>query len=392
MFEDWLFHRGFPWAVVCIFIIGFVSTAYGQTDHVSKLIAALKDQNTDVRQQAAHGLGEIKDPRAVGPLIDTLKDPAEFPRSSATWALGEIGDPRAVGPLIDALKDADPEIRERAATALGKIKDPRAVDALITTLKDENPDVRSAATAALEGIKDPRAVHAAVTVRVDALIAALRAPILGPDVPLIAPINAPGATLDAEQAREELVKIGDPAVQPLIAALKDKDPHIRGGAALALGEIKDSRAIDPLIAALRDENAGTRSAAVAALGEIKDARAMDALIAARSAPKRLTSLVIRDIQPNGNYQTGDNLTVGVGGQSFILLKDQKGNLTMESTNMFAGTEHRIKGEIEIRGWRFYGEIVDPLVFKLIRAKGYVYQRGSGIVIDPRGRVFQLGNI
>ena len=38
---------------------------------------------------------------------------------------------------------------------------------------------------------------------------------------------------------ELLVKIGGPAVGPLIEALKDKDLNIRAGAAKALGELGD---------------------------------------------------------------------------------------------------------------------------------------------------------
>lgn len=44
-----------------------------------------------------------------------------------------------------------------------------------------------------------------------------------------------------------IIKIGKPAVEPLISALKDDDNEIRNAAADALGTIKDTRAINPLI-------------------------------------------------------------------------------------------------------------------------------------------------
>ena len=81
-------------------------------------------------------------------------------------------------------------------------------------------------------------------------------------------------------AAEALVKIGAPAVEPLIAALKDKDSDVRYAAAKALGEIKDPRAVEPLIAALGDESSGVRLAAAKSLGEIKDPRAVEPLSAA----------------------------------------------------------------------------------------------------------------
>ena len=49
------------------------------------------------------------------------------------------------------------------------------------------------------------------------------------------------------------MKIGAPAVEPLIAALRDKDWHVREGAAEALGWIKDPSAVEPLIGALKDK-------------------------------------------------------------------------------------------------------------------------------------------
>jgi len=76
-----------------------------------------------------------------------------------------------------------------------------------------------------------------------------------------------------------LGKIGTPAVEPLLAALKDEDSGVRSKAARALGEIKDTRAVEPLISALEDEDPGVRWNVAYALGEIKDARAVEPLIA-----------------------------------------------------------------------------------------------------------------
>jgi len=81
------------------------------------------------------------------------------------------------------------------------------------------------------------------------------------------------------QAVTELGMIGAPAVEPLIAALRDADSHVQGGAADALGEIKDPRAVAPLIAALKDGDWDVRESAAWALGKIKDPRAVEPLIA-----------------------------------------------------------------------------------------------------------------
>jgi len=85
------------------------------------------------------------------------------------------------------------------------------------------------------------------------------------------------------RAAEELVKIGAPAVEPLIAALKDPDSPVRVGAVGVLGNIKDPRAVEPLMAALKDMDSGVRGGAVEALGEIGPPAA-EPLIAALKDP------------------------------------------------------------------------------------------------------------
>ena len=69
-------------------------------------------------------------------------------------------------------------------------------------------------------------------------------------------------------------------VDMLIQRLKDKNEGVRRMAAVALGEIKDTRAVEPLIAALKDNDRSVRWSAAEALGNIKDARAVEPLIAA----------------------------------------------------------------------------------------------------------------
>jgi len=78
-----------------------------------------------------------------------------------------------------------------------------------------------------------------------------------------------------------LEKIGDArAVEPLAAALEDKDDHVRWKAMWVLGKMGDARAVEPLIAALEDKDYHVRWTAAEFLGNIGDARAVEPLIAA----------------------------------------------------------------------------------------------------------------
>ncbi len=80
------------------------------------------------------------------------------------------------------------------------------------------------------------------------------------------------------QPIELSVRIGKPAVKPLIADLKDNDPLVRSNAVKALGAIKDPRAVKPLIAVLNDNDPLIQRQAVKALGRINDLLAVGPLI------------------------------------------------------------------------------------------------------------------
>ena len=119
---------------------------------VPVLINALKDEDKNIRRNAAYALARIgKD--AVPALITALKDEDSDVRSNAADALGKIGADakEAVPVLITALKDEDNYVRSNAADALGNIGTgaKEAVPALITALKDEDYYVRTSTAEAL---------------------------------------------------------------------------------------------------------------------------------------------------------------------------------------------------------------------------------------------------
>lgn len=91
--------------------------------------------------------------------------------------------------------------------------------------------------------------------------------------------NLPRTASLGRQPTELSIKIGKPAVKPLIYELKDHDPLIRSNAVKALGAIGDPRAVEPLIKVLNDKNPLIQRQAVQALGRINDPRAVQPLIA-----------------------------------------------------------------------------------------------------------------
>lgn len=162
---------------------------------MDELIAALQNEDSNVRRVAAEALGRLGYPRAVEPLIIALRDEDPHVRRAAAKALGNIGDARAVKFLVMALHDDNRYVRRAAVVALRKIRDPRAAEPLIIALRDEDSYVRQTAAEVLGNIGDAR------------------------------------------------------AVEPLIAALRDEEWSVRGAAIKALGEIGDVRALELLVKA-----------------------------------------------------------------------------------------------------------------------------------------------
>jgi HEAT repeat protein len=81
----------------------------------------------------------------------------------------------------------------------------------------------------------------------------------------------------AEEAASALVKIGKPAVEVLTQTMENKSFIVRLLTVKALSRIKDERAVDCLIQSLSDEYWEVRKEAAESLGEMGDPRAIESL-------------------------------------------------------------------------------------------------------------------
>lgn len=159
-------------------------------------------------------------------LIEVLKSGGVLECWDAEDKLVGLGEP-AVLPLIQALEEVRPPGQYSAARALGKIGDPRAVAPLMGALRYDS-----------------------------------------------------GRNDDCLEwyAAEALARIGEPALGPLITALSDEDPHMRGWSAVALGEMGNPQAVEPLLTALADAEHEVQARVFIALGQIGDPRAIEPLV------------------------------------------------------------------------------------------------------------------
>jgi HEAT repeat protein len=253
------------------------------SDRVLEEIAALKDEDWALREDAATLLGEFRDPRAVGPLVEALRDEDRAVRDAATGALRKIGL-AAVPALLAALKDPNGNVQEIAVALLKELPDPRAVEPLIECLTNRNWIVRMHAAKGLGVVGDARAVEHLIplltddvkAVRVDATDALAR--IGRPALASLLAALRHEAWILRLHACEALGKIGaEEAVEPLCRAmLHDRDTAVRQDAAKALGGIGSPGALAALTVAIKDLD--VRPFAVEALGKLKDPRAVETLI------------------------------------------------------------------------------------------------------------------
>ena len=87
-------------------------------------------------------------------LTKILSDGIDVHRCAAARALGSMGLPESTGPLVAALLDEDPDVRTDAAFALGELNDPKTAAKLMENLVgDPESDVKRAAIKALVAMR-----------------------------------------------------------------------------------------------------------------------------------------------------------------------------------------------------------------------------------------------
>ncbi len=148
--------------------------------------------------------------------------------------------------LIDALRRGDDNVRLHAAAALGQHRDQESVELLIKALSDESSDVRCYVIDALGEIGDLRAIE-----------------------PLLRVITTSGdGSFAAEAIIDALLRIGEPAVGPLISILESGPSDLQPYAADLLGILGYKRAGATLTTAAKNGDPAVRKAAVYALSRM----------------------------------------------------------------------------------------------------------------------------
>ncbi|HET6149371.1 MAG TPA: HEAT repeat domain-containing protein [Polyangia bacterium] len=254
---------------------------------VPALMALYQDTK---RPEHLEALARYKDERSKALFIEALEySDDDFDRATiAAGVLGEMKSPDAVDPLIKAaekqlpIKSRANNVRISAIRAMVKIGDKRAVPTLMkiltTSADDQDFLLNQKAALALAEFRDPQSIPA--------LIKGLF-------------MTGRGAGI-FQECRLALVRIGAPAVDPLIQLLEEKNPEIQEmakklkfeepppvgtpgvvphKAAILLGDLRARKAVPILAARLQKKPRGDEQrSALIALGYIADPPAVEAIL------------------------------------------------------------------------------------------------------------------
>ncbi len=212
------------------------------------LLDATKGCTKEMRLGIADKMAEKSGSAAFPYLMELLRDPDGSMRASAAGALGRLGDRRATDALIARLQDSDPWAAQRTAAALGDLGDSRAVAALLQTVRNN-------------GLKSTYRIMAASSLArmgncegFEFLLTKLRS----------------GSGQERSDAATWLrYPAIHGALEPLVAALKDKDALVRRMAVQSLWDLHDRRAIPAVRRLVNDPDEDVRQDAADALKELE---------------------------------------------------------------------------------------------------------------------------
>lgn len=249
------------------------------------LIAALdySDDDFDKATIAAGVLGDMKAADAVDPLIKAAEKPlpiksrANNARLAAIRALIKVGDKRAVPTLMKILTTSADEqdfaLNQKAALGLAEFRDPQSIPALLQGLFMTGRGTQTFQESRLGLVR-------------------IGAPAVGPVIELLQEKNATINDMAKKQSfkpgivpHKAAIVLGDLRAKNAVPALVDRlhkkaegSEHL--AALIALGYIATPPAVDAILAVLKDAKAdpGERASAVDALYLSGDRRAVATLL------------------------------------------------------------------------------------------------------------------
>jgi HEAT repeat protein len=291
---------------------------------VDTLLSVLRGDNVWLSFHAIEALGKIGDKRAVDTLVSLL---SEKPlRKSVIKALGEIGKPDSLINIVPYLKDDSRSVREQTILSIVRyyqkpIKEESIIKPIMEVLGEDakefllqyvqsgKKELRKAATLILSLLKDNASIARALEMssdieEQDRETFAKAIEFIGNTSPeLLLPYFESDNAYQKRVLCEVAVRAGSNVFfESLLRLLKDKDGHVRGGAAVALSKLKNLEAITHIIPLLHDEYENVQQEAIFALSELREGLNIDDVMAWLSdedpALRRNAAILLKRIGEN----------------------------------------------------------------------------------------------
>ncbi len=231
-----------------------------------------------IRQLACVGLGALGDPEAINDLASLLADEDHDVKLASALALGALGSDKAIEVMIHGLFQESHDVRRAISEALAAIPG-EGHTILRESIVAQEIEIRRAAVYGLSRVRAPWALIALYramledeqwyvrTAAEEAFLAAQSPEREGPRAHPDA--DSLGWLIEWAADRGEGVPAGPNARQVLIRVLQEGQPVYKMLAARTLARLGHVEALKPLYAALRDRDPDVRGAAYAALADLQ---------------------------------------------------------------------------------------------------------------------------
>ena len=258
-----------------------------QGDAVNELLLeALQHENASVRTEAARVVGQRRMEGGIDALIALIGDGDEEVQEAAVMALGMRRDEKTTAPLLSIYKDASPRLKARIISSVGWNESEEVAAIVREAVSHEDEQVRLAAIYSVSQTKPATAFDLlSKAAKEDQSESVKRAAVSG-----LASFREPRATtllLELAQNTEASSDLRSTAltalsgraeevdVDVLLKLAQDNDSRVRRSAIGLLGRGRHMSAVPALIELLKDKDASAKTSAYLALRSITGQRFRD---------------------------------------------------------------------------------------------------------------------
>lgn len=238
-----------------------------------------KDADFNLRCQAAHAIGALRNHGVTGEILLLLDDANPETRQVALMALGSLQDKSASDRIARLLLEDDAmQVRFRAMNALCQLDMEKAASVVGALLADPEPALRSLAVNQIGRLKD---LDPSLLARAEKLLAdkttQVRCAVLNllqqtgdpAKTPLVAPLLKDPDRVVRNAATNAIARCGGPDAPALLTGLlRDTDPDIRSCALRHMAQWKDDSCAARIAEMLDDPEEPVRISAACALASL----------------------------------------------------------------------------------------------------------------------------